>query len=568
MAWARTVAVVVPSPATSEVLEATSRTIWAPMFSSESWSSISLATVTPSLVIVGDPNFFSMTTLRPLGPSVTLTASASLLTPWRMRWRASSPYEIVFAAMFFLSPSELFLDDRENLVLSQDQVFLVVDLDFGAGVLADQDAIPLLDVRLETVLRMALPEIAKDRQGFRSLPDRRERAGEIAVRGRVVRVERRRLAKERNRSVELPSPLGDHAEPLVAACELRPETDHLAILRLRLVETPLSAESGREEISKLSVLRLGLHRGARVLDFRVVVPFAVVQVRQHARRPLERRCERERRGELPASRAQVFGLESRFAVVVVPVRAPREEARLVGDLRHLALRRDVAAARSDDRDQQDGDSEIGDGVNRVPHLQGPWRDGLHGNRGRFAVADRERRADLFRSNFPDERVHVEVEEKRGQRDRTDHLHGPVGVRSDQPVPGRIEKIRPDAVEGDEPGEKEDSPAALKKPAIEGAGAGGVAANREVSIDPDHEEVLGSVKEVLDRLSAVPARELVRPDENGKGGEVQKVLVRSRDPLRLPQRDRVGDVGGEEHEADREKRELDPPPRVPGQQIKK
>src|ERR1700679_4119608 len=49
MAWARTVAVVVPSPATSEVLEATSRTICAPMFSRPSCSSISLATVTPSL---------------------------------------------------------------------------------------------------------------------------------------------------------------------------------------------------------------------------------------------------------------------------------------------------------------------------------------------------------------------------------------------------------------------------------------------------------------------------------------------------------------------------------------
>src|SRR5260370_8396282 len=110
MAWASTVAVVVPSPATSEVFEATSRTIWAPMFSTESWSSISLATVTPSLVIVGDPNFFSMTTLRPLGPSVTLTASASLLTPWRIRWRASSPYEIVFAAIFRSLPSRLLFD--------------------------------------------------------------------------------------------------------------------------------------------------------------------------------------------------------------------------------------------------------------------------------------------------------------------------------------------------------------------------------------------------------------------------------------------------------------------------
>src|SRR5215213_347758 len=38
IAWASTVAVVVPSPATSLVLEATSRTIWAPMFSNLSGS--------------------------------------------------------------------------------------------------------------------------------------------------------------------------------------------------------------------------------------------------------------------------------------------------------------------------------------------------------------------------------------------------------------------------------------------------------------------------------------------------------------------------------------------------
>src|SRR6266436_5044176 len=90
MAWARTVAAVVPSPATSEVLDATSRTICAPMFSSLSSSSISLATVTPSLVIVGEPNFFSMTTLRPLGPSVIFTASASWLTPRRINQLADA----------------------------------------------------------------------------------------------------------------------------------------------------------------------------------------------------------------------------------------------------------------------------------------------------------------------------------------------------------------------------------------------------------------------------------------------------------------------------------------------
>ena len=68
IAWASTVAVVVPSPATSEVLDATSRTICAPMFSSGSCSSISFATVTPSLVMIGAPNFFSITALRPFGP--------------------------------------------------------------------------------------------------------------------------------------------------------------------------------------------------------------------------------------------------------------------------------------------------------------------------------------------------------------------------------------------------------------------------------------------------------------------------------------------------------------------
>src|SRR6266702_3342587 len=59
MACASMVAVVVPSPATSEVFEATSRTICAPMFSSASRSSISLATVTPSWGSVGERNFFA-----------------------------------------------------------------------------------------------------------------------------------------------------------------------------------------------------------------------------------------------------------------------------------------------------------------------------------------------------------------------------------------------------------------------------------------------------------------------------------------------------------------------------
>jgi hypothetical protein len=89
MPRASTVAVVVPSPATSEVFDATSFTICAPMFSNLSSSSISLATVTPSLVTLGAPNDLSSTTLRPFGPSVTVTASASRLTPLSILSRAS-----------------------------------------------------------------------------------------------------------------------------------------------------------------------------------------------------------------------------------------------------------------------------------------------------------------------------------------------------------------------------------------------------------------------------------------------------------------------------------------------
>ncbi len=89
MAAASTVAVVVPSPAWSLVFCATSRTICAPMFSNLSSSSISLATVTPSLVMRGAPNDLSRMTLRPLGPSVTRTALARTSTPCSILSRAS-----------------------------------------------------------------------------------------------------------------------------------------------------------------------------------------------------------------------------------------------------------------------------------------------------------------------------------------------------------------------------------------------------------------------------------------------------------------------------------------------
>ncbi|MNE35329.1 hypothetical protein D3C80_1290810 [compost metagenome] len=97
---AKTVAVVVPSPAKSLVFEATSLTIWAPMFSSVSCNSISFATETPSFVTVGPPKDFPIITLRPFGPKVTFTAFANASTPRFKPSRASISNFISFAILF------------------------------------------------------------------------------------------------------------------------------------------------------------------------------------------------------------------------------------------------------------------------------------------------------------------------------------------------------------------------------------------------------------------------------------------------------------------------------------
>src|SRR5258705_12513536 len=60
------------------------------MFSNLSSNSISLATVTPSLVIRGAPNPLSNTTFRPFGPSVTFTAAARMSMPRSIFARAST----------------------------------------------------------------------------------------------------------------------------------------------------------------------------------------------------------------------------------------------------------------------------------------------------------------------------------------------------------------------------------------------------------------------------------------------------------------------------------------------
>ena len=101
--WARTVAVVVPSPAMSLVLLAASLMSWAPMFSKGSGNSTSLAMVTPSLVITGAPHFFSNTTFLPLGPRVSLTASDTMLMPRKRACWAASSLMICLAGIALLS---------------------------------------------------------------------------------------------------------------------------------------------------------------------------------------------------------------------------------------------------------------------------------------------------------------------------------------------------------------------------------------------------------------------------------------------------------------------------------
>ena len=60
---------------------------------------MSFATDTPSLVTVGAPNDLSKITFRPLGPSVTLTASARMLTPAKSLTLAFSLNFTSFAAI-------------------------------------------------------------------------------------------------------------------------------------------------------------------------------------------------------------------------------------------------------------------------------------------------------------------------------------------------------------------------------------------------------------------------------------------------------------------------------------
>src|SRR5436190_16607758 len=176
MAWARTVAVVVPSPATSFVEVATSRTSCAPWFSKTSSTSISRAIVTPSLVMVGAPNFLSSTTYRPVWPRVTLTSSARMFTPRSSERRASSlncsslsaiqlPPLLLRSGARGLTRAD---DLGEHVGLAQDQNVVGAELDLGAAVLRKDDLVALGDVHRDQ-LAAVVAAAGSDREDLAAL---------------------------------------------------------------------------------------------------------------------------------------------------------------------------------------------------------------------------------------------------------------------------------------------------------------------------------------------------------------------------------------------------------------
>src|ERR1019366_3557652 len=97
-----------------------------------------------------------MTTLRPLGPSVTFTALLRISTPRRMRSRASVEKRTSLAAIVFkLQRRSREVkrkrgssgDDAEDVAFLHDEEVFAVDLDFRARPFSEQNIVADLDVQ-------------------------------------------------------------------------------------------------------------------------------------------------------------------------------------------------------------------------------------------------------------------------------------------------------------------------------------------------------------------------------------------------------------------------------------
>ena len=104
-------------------------------------------------------------TLRPLGPSVTLTVRANFETPRRIASRASCSNAMIFAMGRFLvdwlggqawemsRPRENqrgLLQHCQNVVFTHQQVFFAVNFDVLARVAAEQDVVAFFELAFAT----------------------------------------------------------------------------------------------------------------------------------------------------------------------------------------------------------------------------------------------------------------------------------------------------------------------------------------------------------------------------------------------------------------------------------
>src|SRR5947207_14802556 len=109
--------------------------------------------------MVGLPYFLSITTFRPLGPNVALTACAMMLTPRRSAARASSlntsclairrsslcPQSVVDVSPEHRSAGASLLQDSQDVLFLHDEELLAVDLHLAARILPEEDPVPRLD---------------------------------------------------------------------------------------------------------------------------------------------------------------------------------------------------------------------------------------------------------------------------------------------------------------------------------------------------------------------------------------------------------------------------------------
>src|SRR3954468_20640161 len=143
--WASTVAVVVPSPATSLVAVATSRTSCAPWFWKTSSTWISRAMVTPSLRLVGARRGAELLVEREVAAARAERDLDGVGDGVHAELEGLAGLDVVL--QFLVSHVSLNLlrgsasDLGEDVGLAQDQQVLALDRDLGAAVLRVQDLV-------------------------------------------------------------------------------------------------------------------------------------------------------------------------------------------------------------------------------------------------------------------------------------------------------------------------------------------------------------------------------------------------------------------------------------------